>query len=193
MPQDFKACERERCPYCGQTVSKRRINLYLGLIIALKRVWWWCQTHGTHEFSRKDIKPFLRNENDTARFGDLVYFGGLLYKKGKGKYGLNMERCQAFFQDKYPIPTVVIKDPITKMVEPRDYRTMSTIPNLMHLMSKEGQYLVGYEPRTNEPNLNHPTQAGALEPVGQAEPLGLHEDLQPVEAGDLDGSKNPET
>ncbi len=132
------------CPHCGQKIrGERQIALYNGLIFTLKRIYEWCLRTGKHEFQRKDIKGlFIRNENDTARFGDLVMFGGLVYKKGKGKYGLNMERCRDFFQDKYEIPTIVWKKGL--LIRKENYKKLSEIPTLLELLDKEGNYKVEY-------------------------------------------------
>lgn len=132
------------CPHCGQKIrGERQIALYNGLIFTLKKIYEWCLKTGKHEFTRKDIKGlFIRNENDTARFGDLVMFGGLIYKTGKGRYGLNMERCRDFFQDKYEIPTIIWKKGLS--IRKENYKKLSEIPTLVELLDKEGNYKVEY-------------------------------------------------
>lgn len=134
----------EICPHCGQKIrGERQIALYSGLVFTLKRVYQWCKESDKHEFSRKDIKGlFIKNENDTARFGDLVMFGGLVYKHGKGKYGLNMERCRDFFLDKYEIPTIIWKKGAT--IRKENYKKLSEIPNLLSLLDNESNYKVEY-------------------------------------------------
>src|SRR3990167_6152427 len=102
---------KEVCPCCGQSINKRQIGLFKGMAEALWNVYCWCVERNRHEFERKEIKHLFRNENITARFGDWVFFGGLVYKNGKGFYGLNMERCKEFFQGRLAIPTIVTKDP----------------------------------------------------------------------------------
>ena len=105
--------EKQFCEKCGQCTSEREIALYRGLVTALWRVYKWCRQKGVHEFIRKDVKHLFTNENDTARFGDWVLFGGLVYKKGKGHYGLNLERCNDFFSGELAIPTRLWKNPVT--------------------------------------------------------------------------------
>lgn len=115
------------------------------MAFALKRVYLWCLTRKVHEFTRQEIKYLLVNESDSARFGDWVMFGGLVYKKGKGHYGLNMERCEAFFRGRYQIPTTIIKDPATGGLEKTDYRTLDAIPSLASLLNRSGEYEPQYQ------------------------------------------------
>ena len=142
--------EKQRCPHCGSIVSKREIALYRGLITALFRVFKWVvQRNNGHTFTRKDIKHLLKNENDTARFGDLVMFGGLVYKPSKANYGLHMQRCEDFFRGNYKIPMRVWKDPLTGMLTPEDYKTIREIPSIMTLLDADGFYISRYKPNAD--------------------------------------------
>ena len=131
---------------CGHkhNINEREIALYRGLILALWEVYKWAEQKGIHEFDRKDIKHLFKNENTTARFGDWVMFGGLVYKNGKGKYGLNIEHCRLFFQGMYSIPTRVYKNPITSELDLRDYKTISQIPTILKLLNEDGEYVARY-------------------------------------------------
>ena len=140
--------EKQRCPHCGQVISIREIALYRGLIGALYRVFSWAKARGgDYRFTRKGIKHLLRNENDTARFGDLVMFGGLVFKEGKAHYGLNFERCEAFFRGQYKIPMRILKDPITGNLTPEEYKTINEIPGITKFLDGEGTYVPEYRPR----------------------------------------------
>lgn len=86
----------------------------------------------------------MQSENDTARFGDWVMFGGLVYKKGKGNYGLNIERCAAFFRGEYQIPTAIWKDPVSGELVGEDYRTLREIPHLSEFLNEQGQFVPEY-------------------------------------------------
>ena len=137
--------DRETCPLCGSTVSERGIALYRGLVLSLGRVYLYVQRRGGgYRFSRKEVKGLFRNENDTARFGDLVMFGGLVFKEGKAKYGLNMERCEQFFNNQYRIPTKIWKNPVTGELRKEDYRTLSEIPGLHEMLDEDGFYQPQY-------------------------------------------------
>lgn len=134
----------KRCPECGHIISERQIALYRGLVNVLWRVFKWCEEKEVHEFTRKDIKHLFTNENDTARFGDWVMFGGLVYKGGKAKYGLNMERCNEFFKGEYKIPTAIWKNPITGELRKEDYKSIKEIPKLVDMLDTDMQYVARY-------------------------------------------------
>jgi len=135
---------KERCPTCGHILSERQIALYSGLVSALLRVFRWCEEKGKHEFTRREVKHLFLNENDTARFGDWVMFGGLVYKVGKAHYGLNMERCNQFFAGKYEIPISIWKNPITGELRKEEYRSIEKIPSILHLLNEDKQYIARY-------------------------------------------------
>ena len=101
--------QKNRCPTCGHAIDKREIALFSGLVEALWRVLKWCEEKQRHEFSRKEIEHLIPGGSEKARFGDLVLFGGLVYKNKKARYGLNMERCDEFFSGRMSIPTVIME------------------------------------------------------------------------------------
>lgn len=143
----------ERCPTCNQIISEREIALYRGIINALWRVFRWCEQKNIHEFKRKDIKHLFINENDTARFGDLVMFGGLIYKDKKASYGLNMERCDQFFSSRYAIPIRIWKNPITGELRKEDWRYINQIPEITKLLNEDEEYRVRYREPATEPKV----------------------------------------
>lgn len=136
--------EKPRCGFCGQVVANREIALFKGMARTLNLVWQWCLEKQVHEFKRKEIKQFLTTDNIIARFGDWALFGGLVYKQGKGNYGLNMERCRDFFQGRLSIPTKVWKDPLTHQLEKVDYKFVYDIPELKGLLDENGKYKANY-------------------------------------------------
>jgi hypothetical protein len=138
--------EIKRCSCCGQIISKREIALYRGLVVALCRVWKYVkQRGGGYNFTRKEVKHLFKNENDTARFGDLVFFGGLLFKESKAHWGMNIERCDQFFAGKYAIPTRIWKDPISGEIAKEDYRFIQQIPTIIEKLNDEGFYIANYK------------------------------------------------
>lgn len=135
------------CATCGHrhTTDLREIAMYKGLAQGLWAAYIWCRQKGTHEFSRRQVNQ-LMGQVAYSRFVDWVYFGGLVYKQGKGHYGLNMERCEQFFTNKLAIPTRLWKDPITKsIVEKTDYKTIREIPNITEFLDSDHQYIALYK------------------------------------------------
>lgn len=138
--------EKRRCLACGQVISKREIALYRGLLQTLFRVYKYVESRGNgYLFTRKEIKHLFRNENDTARFGDLILFGGLVFKESKAHYGLNLERCAAFFYGDLRIPTRIWKDPLTNELAPLDPMPARAFPDLKALLDSEGAYISNYK------------------------------------------------
>jgi len=137
----------KKCPHCGSIISRREISIYRGLIFALAKVYKTCKKDGTHEFEMKDIKHLL-GHNNYARFGDLVMFGGLVYKRGRAKYGLNMERCEDFFAGRTTMPTRILKDPVSKQIEVIEYKDITGIDDLVKFLDESGLYAPKYEDMT---------------------------------------------
>lgn len=96
----------------------------------------------------RDARELLGAVNYT-KFSDLVYFGGLIYKHGKAHYGLNMQRCDAFFRGKLSVHRFVWKDPITGDIErsDEDLVTIDGIPSIMQFLDEDGLYIAEYKPR----------------------------------------------
>ena len=140
--------EPNRCPHCKRIIDNREVALFDGMYQALVRVYKWCKEKGVHEFNRKEIEHLLLGGSEKARFGDWILFGGLVYKLKKGRYGLNMERCDGFIFRGDKIPTRVWKDAITdEVVERVDYRTAREIPKLTEFLNSEGMF----EPKYSSP------------------------------------------
>jgi len=136
----------KKCECCGSTLSYRVITLYTGMVYALWRVFKYAKDKGRTRVTRKEIKHLLTgNENDTARFGDWVMFGGLVHKEGRGKYIINRERCEKYFANELEIPNRIIKDPITKeVVEREDYRTVRQAENIRKFLDEDQMYVTQY-------------------------------------------------
>lgn len=135
---------KQSCPTCGQSVNQREIGLFSGMVTALQAVYKWCQEKDRYEFTHKDIKHLLKDDNQIARFGDWVMFGGLVYKNGKGNYGLNKERCDNFFNNQYTIPTIIYKNPLTKELQKERYRYFNQIPGLNKYLDQKKQFVARY-------------------------------------------------
>ena len=143
--QEFRN-KLKTCPICGSNIMDRRIALYKELINSLYQIYIWCGRNKRHEFTTKDIIPFL-NKSNYARFGDLVRFGGLVYKPKnsegntqKAQFGLNMARAKEFFQGQRKIPVQIILNQITNEIIDAHYVSVKDFPSLINLITAEGLY-----------------------------------------------------
>lgn len=135
---------KKSCPMCGQSVNERKIQLTAEMVSMMLDVYKWCLENGKHEFERKEIKHLIKTETMTARFGDLVWFGGLMYKKEKGKWGMNMERTRGFFNKNFSIPTVVYLDPLTKEHEFAEEKWVHQVKGIKCFLDEHGEYIIEY-------------------------------------------------
>lgn len=172
-----KRNELGRCPVCNQSVKDRTISLYQGLIDALYRVYCWCGEKRRHEFKTKDIKHLL-GKNEYARFGDLIRFGGIVYKPQdeekkthKAEFGLNMARAKSFFGGEYKIPVQITVNQITNEIIAATYVTVKDFPILYELLDKEGLY--DYERLVNVKIDWEKQKKVGLQPVSEIKQAGL--------------------
>jgi hypothetical protein len=140
-----KRNEIGRCPCCTGNIKDRTISLYKGLTDAMYRVYTFLGSKRSHEFKMGEIKHLL-GKNEYARFGDLVRFGGIVYKPkidGKSKkafYGLNMARAKEFFSGERKIPVQITLNQITNEIVSQVEVYYWEIPSLRELIKKDGLY-----------------------------------------------------
>jgi len=135
-----------RCPTCNSNIEDRFVTLYRGLIDALYRVYRWCAQSRRNTFETREIKHLL-GKNEYARFGDLVRFGGIVYKPkdedGKSRkalFGINMERAREFFAGTRQIPIQIVLNQITNQIEESRYVTVDDFPELKDLLREDGLF-----------------------------------------------------
>ena len=136
----------KRCPVCSSNVQDRNVALYKELINCLYKVYVGCGQHKVHEFEMGNIKDLL-DKNAYARFGDLVRFGGLVYRpkgdddeKHKGLYGLNMARCKEFYNGHREIPVQITLNQITNEIIKSKYISVRDFPELIKFLDERGVY-----------------------------------------------------
>lgn len=135
---------RECCPTCNRSISRYARQIDKQHVKSLWHVYKWCMQKGVHEFQLKEVKHLFSQQGYT-KFAYLVHGGGLLYRTEQAHYGLNLERCQEFFNDKLEIPTKVWKSPIKDVAPVLDeYRTLSGIPDIQEFLDEKGLYQVEY-------------------------------------------------
>jgi len=130
---------------CGHkhNINDRNVVMYKGLVEALFKVFRWCEKNGKNEFKIKDTRH-LYDQPTYSRFHDWEKFGGLVYKKKKGEYGLNMDRCKRFFAGQLKIPRVIYVNPITKAERPGELVTIHEMPYLGEFLDDNNQYIAKY-------------------------------------------------
>lgn len=132
-----------RCPICNSNIKDRTILIYKELLTSLYKIYCWCGEKNIHEFDMKDVKHLL-SKNDYARFGDLIRFGGIVYRpeslKTKGMYGINMERARNFYSGSYRIPIQITLNQITNEVIDSHYITVNEVPSLKEFITEKGLY-----------------------------------------------------
>jgi hypothetical protein len=139
--------QKHRCPICGQIIGERKITLFSGMVSALKRVFTWCNAQNKYEFQRKEVKHLFESDNEIARFGDWILFGGLVYRpagKGKGWYGISKERVEKFFANQWEIPISLWKDSVTGEITKDEVGTIDRIPNLREFLDENREFVAQY-------------------------------------------------
>jgi hypothetical protein len=141
-----------RCEKCGHQLSGNRvISLFKGLIVGLFEVLKWCEMKNIHEFDMKDIRHLL-DKNCYARFGDLALFG-LVYKRGKGLYGLPVERLGAFFAGVDPIAIELEKNPMSGELTQKRWARIGEIPSLSAFLDENKRFIARYRKSENGQNV----------------------------------------
>ncbi len=137
--------EIKACPYCGASIKDRKVALYKGLIDSLYKVYCWCGKNKKHEFETKEIRHLL-GRNEYARFGDLVRFGGIVYKpkidgeSEKALFGINMARAKEFFSGQREIPLQIILDQISGEIVDEIRGKVGDFPELSAFIKTNGLY-----------------------------------------------------
>ena len=134
----------DRCPHCHSIVSEREIALDRTMVSAMWKVFVWCKEKGVHEFQTRDV-IHLFSKTQYARFGDTIYFGGIVYKHSKAHYGINMERAEEFFKNRYAVPRSIWKNPVTKEIRKTEDIVLRQVPHLSQLIDEDGYYVSNYK------------------------------------------------
>lgn len=142
--------ELHRCPTCRRILNERDITLFEGLVVALWHVWRWCEARGQFTFQRREVKHLFKTETETAHFGNWIYFGGIITRHlvdgrpRKGWYAFDVAKTRSFFSGNLKIPTIVTKDPVTKSLTPREYKTVTEIPSIEEFLNADNDWVLQY-------------------------------------------------
>jgi len=135
--------EHKRCPHCGQVIDTREISLFKGMYEALAIAFDWCKAHKTYKFEMKNIRDLI-GKNEYARFGDWVYFSGLVFKDEKASYGINIERVNDFLFKNARICISGWKDPLTGQFTPSRWGTRYDVPGLIKFLNDKQMFEANY-------------------------------------------------
>ncbi len=147
-----KTVQKQSCPTCGQSVNQRYIALNKEMVRSLSQVLAWAKANDRLEFTRKEISHLLKTETEVARFGDWVYFGGILYRhhKQKGAWGIIIPRADAFLSGEMSIVLEVLHDPLTKATTPTRHGYVGQVKSLSVSIDKDHNYVVEYEKKQQQ-------------------------------------------
>lgn len=139
---------REICSCCGQTINRRELVLNKTLVRALVDVYEYCLRNNKYEFARKEVKSiFLHSGTETmgATFGDWIFFSsGLVFKHGRGHWGLNLDRVRLFLQGKMEVATRIAKRNGQSEVEVLERGNVWSVKGIHELCNTAGEIIVNY-------------------------------------------------
>ena len=135
------------CPTCGHALNARRITIIKTMVLSLRSVYTWCIENNRHEFKRSEVSHLFKVEAETTHFGDWIHFGGLLYKREQGEWGMNMERTKEFLEGRLAINTVCVIQPINKATRLSDPRIVTHIKGISDFLDSDGRFIPEYVPR----------------------------------------------
>lgn len=145
---------KQVCPTCGQSVNKRQIPFYIGMVTALWKVYVWCMEKQRHEFKKKEVKH-LMDDVVISVFAYWRWFGGLVYNPDgvRGSYGLNMARCDQFFKGELEIPIEIWTNPLTKEIEVAKTGKIGDVPGLKDFLDENQNYVAMYKSKPEQVSL----------------------------------------
>jgi len=150
----------KRCPFCNSCIEDRKVALYKELIDALYKVYCYLGQKRKHDFEMKEIRHLL-GRNEYARFGDLVRFGGIVYKpkvegmSEKALFGINMARAKEFFSGQRQIPLQITLDQISGEIIDEVRGSVGDFPELYTLINAKGLYDHEAPVQPSLGNINH--------------------------------------
>lgn len=147
--------ERPRCSHCHQTIKERyKITLTRHMVVSMRNVYMWCGENKRHTFRRYEINHLLAKDEtgkQGAHFGDLVYFGGILYKIKKGVWGMHMRRAKAFLHGEKMINTEAWKTPGEEGAEEFAPKFVSQVKDIKELLDENYFFVPEYESTEQQP------------------------------------------
>lgn len=143
---------RNLCPTCNRNIDIIEIPMAKIMVRSLLKVYKWSLDQKPTAlnqvyFNMKEVKGMF-NHTEYARFGDLVHFSDILEKHGKAQYSINLPKAEKFLKGEMAIPLVILKNPITKHIEFKNWGTINEVPSIVEFLNEEGNYIPTYHPQT---------------------------------------------
>lgn len=136
------------CPLCHRNIDIIEIPLAKIMVRSMLKVYKWALEQKQTAldqvyFNMKEVRGMF-NHTEYARFGDLVHFSDILEKHGKAQYSINLPKAEKFLKGEISIPLVVLKNPVTKEVQFRNWGTINDVPSIVEFLNEEGNYIPTY-------------------------------------------------
>lgn len=135
--------ELKRCPTCNGNIGNRTISFYTGLIKALYEVCKWCQENNTTEFEMNQVRHLLP-KNEYARFGDFVWFDGIVSKKGKAQYAIDVPKARSYFKGEIKAPLYVVLSQLTHEIVDQKFGYISEIKKLSEWLNEKNKLYMSH-------------------------------------------------
>lgn len=134
---------KQACPTCGQSVNKREISLYSGLVKALYEVWQYCERNDKWTLSMKTIRSEL-TQIDYSRFNDWKRFEPDMVTGSRGLYEFDKELMRQTFTGSREVCTLVLKEPLASYYERVEFKNINDVPFLKSFLDDSMDYIARY-------------------------------------------------
>lgn len=144
----MKTLHKQSCPTCGQSVNERIIGLSAIMVDALRQVFRWCVQTGKYEdVSRHDFAHVWSGSESVT--GTFAYWRDFTKETGmvtgeNGRYSFDLEKIAQFLGGKLAVPTVIIRNPLTKQDVFDEYRFVEDVADVTAFLDEDRQYIVRY-------------------------------------------------
>lgn len=142
------AINKQFCPTCGQSVNKREISLYKGLVSGLYRVWRYCEEHDTWTLNMKTIREVL-GQVDYSRFNDWKRFEPEMVWGKRSEYNFNKGLMRQSFTGRRQVCVRMLKDPLTDTLDRVEFDYLRNVPSLVGFLDDNEQFIAQYRDRVD--------------------------------------------
>lgn len=137
------------CPTCHRNIDIIEVPMAKIMVRSLLKVYKWALENKPVTaldqvyFNMNEVKSMF-NHSEYARFNDMVHFSDILEKHGKAQYSINLPKAEKFLKGEISIPLVILKNPVTREVQFRNWGTINDVPSIVEFLNEEGNYVPTY-------------------------------------------------